>query len=201
MKHLEYIGPKPLISEKGIDFDKNYDDKFNYLPVLLELIHALDHEYIEGKQYTFDAHPENMSSHEIYIALQKQCPDLDKMIEDIEEKTAQEIEERIERIDQNDHLELDEKTAYANNLKIMKEYLTNFSINEALFNCALKRLAEVVTKDHLDYIVVPMFQKFAYVLHQLQKILEDQKHPIDTQLDILEENGQMIAKLKVITLV
>ena len=201
MKHLEYIGPKPLISEKGIDFDKNHDDKFNYLPVLLELIHALDHEYIEGKQYTFDAHPENMSSHEIYIALKKQCPDLDKMIEDIEERTAQDIEEHIERINHNDHLELDEKTAYANNLKIMKEYLTNFSINEALFNCALKRLAEVVTKDHLDYIVVPMFQKFAYVLHQLQKILEDQKHPIDTQLDILEENGQMIAKLKVITLI
>ena len=201
MKHLEYIGPKPLISEKGIDFDKNHDDKFNYLPVLLELIHALDHEYIEGKQYTFDAHPENMSSHEIYIALKKQCPDLDKMIEDIEKKTAQDIEEHIERINHNDHLELDEKTAYANNLKIMKEYLTNFSINEALFNCALKRLAEVVTKDHLDYIVVPMFQKFAYVLHQLQKILEDQKHPIDTQLDILEENGQMIAKLKVITLI
>ena len=201
MKHLKYIGPKPLISERGIDFDKNHDDKLNYLPVLLELIHALDHEYIEGKQYTFDAHPENMSSYEIYITLQKQCPNLDKMIADIEEKTAQEIEEHIERINKNNHLELDEKIAYANNLKIMKEYLTNFSINEALFNCTLKKLAEVVTRDHLDYIIVPMFQKFTYVLRQLQAVLEDQQHPIDTQLDILEGNGQMVAKLKAITLV
>ena len=47
MKKLEYVGPKPLISHRGIDFDKNQDDKFNVLPVLIELIKALDHDYLK----------------------------------------------------------------------------------------------------------------------------------------------------------
>lgn len=83
----------------------------------------------------------------------------------------------------------------------MHDYLVRFASNEAVYACALNKLAQIVTKDHIDYIIIPMFQKFAYILHQLQSILKDQKHPIDTKLDILEENGQLIAKLKVITLV
>ena len=201
MRKLEYIGPKPIISHRGIDFDKNHDDKFNYLPALLELIRALDHEYFENKQYTFDANPQSMNSHEILNALQKHCENFDTLIEDVEKNVQKDMNEQLQRVQENTTLENDDKIAYKNNIKIMQEYLTNYSINEALYNCALKKLAQIVTKDHINYIIVPMFQKFAYVLHQLQAILKDQKHPVDTKLDIIEEDGELIAKLQVISLV
>lgn len=201
MKTLEYIGPKPIISATGIDFDKNHDDKYNYLPALIELLKALDHDYFDNKQYTFETHPQTLTSKEILDVLRSYCPNLERLLEEKEAQVTEEIDKRVDDIEANTNLEPDEKIAYKNNLKIMHDYLVKFTSNEALYNCALNKLAEIVTKDHIDYIVVPMFQKFAYVLQELQNRLKDQKHPVDTQLDILEEDGQLVAKLKVITLV
>jgi len=201
MNRLEHVGPKPIISATGIDFDKNHDDKYNYLPALIELIKALDHDYFENKQYIFETNPQKLSSREIWDALNSYCPDLENRLQEKEKQVTSEIEEKLETIEANKNLGFDAKTAYKNNVKIMRDYLMKFASNEVAYNCALHKLAQIVTKDHIDYIIVPMFQKFAYVLHQLQDVLKDQRHPVDTQLDILEEDGEMIAKLKVITLV
>jgi len=34
---LKYVGPKPLISHTGIEFDKNKEDKYVYLPIVAKL--------------------------------------------------------------------------------------------------------------------------------------------------------------------
>ncbi|MBA1432048.1 MAG: hypothetical protein FAF04_00275 [Epsilonproteobacteria bacterium] len=117
MKTLEHVGPKPIISETGIDFDKNHDDKYNYFPALVELLKALDHEYFENKQYTFEANPKNLSNREILDALHSYCPDLETLLKEKEAQVAAEIEEKIETIETNPNLEPDAKIAYKNNSK------------------------------------------------------------------------------------
>lgn len=34
---LKYVGPKPHILHTGIDFDNNKEDKYIYLPIVVEL--------------------------------------------------------------------------------------------------------------------------------------------------------------------
>ena len=54
--------------------------------------------------------------------------------------------------------------------------------------------------NHIDFIVVPMYQKFVHVLHSVQGSLLRQKVPIDTRIDIYQEGDELLAKLKVINL-
>jgi hypothetical protein len=201
MEKLAYVGPKPLISHRGIEFDKNQDDKFNYLSVLVELIKALDHDYFEDKQYTFEAHPKDITYTELMQNLSKYCPHLDDLMQEESSKVDKHISNEMKRIEESETLDIEDKTAFENNLKIMHDYLIQFSVNQAVYTCALKKLAELVTKDHIDYINVPLFQKYAYVLHNLQAILKEQKHPIDTQLDFIEKDEKIIARLKIVNLI
>ncbi|MDQ7061959.1 MAG: hypothetical protein Q9M43_12925 [Sulfurimonas sp.] len=47
---LKYVGPKPIISHTGIEFDNNKEDKFAYLNIVIQLLKALNHEYFEDKK-------------------------------------------------------------------------------------------------------------------------------------------------------
>ena len=124
------------------------------------------------------------------------CVKDDKLlsIEEIHNK----ITHDIERAKDNDILTQEDKTVLINNIKIMKDYSIQRVINKTIYYCAVDELAELVKKDNLDYIIVPMFQKFAHVLHSVQGSLLKQKFPIDTKMDIYEEDGKLLAKLKVI---
>ncbi len=51
---LKYVGSKPIISFTGIELDKNKEDKFVYLGIVVELLKALDHSYIEDKSYIYE---------------------------------------------------------------------------------------------------------------------------------------------------
>jgi DedD protein len=61
-------------------------------------------------------------------------------------------------------------------------------------------LADLVVKDHLDYIITPMFNKFAHVLHSVQGVLAKRKNPVDTAMEIYKDDGQLLVKLKVINI-
>jgi len=52
---LKYVGPKPIISHTGIEFDNNKEDKFAYLNIVIQLLKALDHDYFEDKTYVYQA--------------------------------------------------------------------------------------------------------------------------------------------------
>ena len=50
---LKYVGPKPMISEHGISFKDGKEDKYVYIQNAIEILHALNHEYVKGKIYHF----------------------------------------------------------------------------------------------------------------------------------------------------
>jgi hypothetical protein len=197
---LKYVGPKPLISHTGIEFDNNKEDKYVYLNILLQLIKALDHDYFDKKTYTYHAQTTRLSNEELESELKKYCKNLDIIEEKSFQEAEKDFEHQIQRAHENSVLDNESKEVLLNNIKIMKDYLIQRSVNKAAYYCGVELLAELLKKDHIDYIVVPMFQKFAHVLHSLQGVLRDQKFPIDTKLEIYEEDGKLLAKLKAINI-
>ncbi|MDQ7061961.1 MAG: hypothetical protein Q9M43_12935 [Sulfurimonas sp.] len=82
----------------------------------------------------------------------------------------------------------------------MHDYIIQRSINKSVYYCAVNSLANELEDDKISYIVAPMFQKFAHVLHSVQGVLLQRKLPIDTKLDIYQEDGKLLVKLQVINL-
>ncbi|QOP42079.1 hypothetical protein [Sulfurimonas marina] len=196
--HIKYIGPKPLISHTGITFDRNKEDKFVYLNIAVQFIKAIDHEYYEDRKYIYNMSSPRLSNDQLEDEIKKCCKNYQQLVDHQEHCIEDEVHEELERARENLTLNSIEREVLENNIRIMHDYLIQRSINKAVYYCVIERLAELVKKDNLDYIVAPMFETFVHVLHSVEGVLAEQKFPIDTNLEIFEENSQLFVKLDII---
>lgn len=195
--HIEYVGPKPLISKTGISFDSQYDDRYTYLNIAVQLLQALDNTYFENRAYQYAVNSGRLSDDDIIDALEKYCDNLEQAVQEGINAEKKAIEDELKRAEKNQAISEEEREALVKNIRMMEGYRLQYTTNEKLYNCAVRRLAEQVKQDHIDYVIVPMFQRFAAVLHSVQDELSKQKFPIDTRMDIYEENGKLMAKMEV----
>jgi len=195
---LKYVGPKPIISHTGIEFDNNKNDKYSYLNIVVQLIKALSHNYYEDRTYQYNTDTTRFKSDELLHELSKVCPNLSALMEKENHHIEEEIEHNIQRANESETLTNEDKEVLKKNIEIMHDYLVQRSINKSVYYCAINTLTELVKKDHIDYIIVPMFQNFAHVLHSVQGVLREQRFSIDSKLEIYQENGKLLVKLQVI---
>lgn len=195
---LKYVGPKPIISHHGVTFDNNKVDKFDYLNIVLQLLKALDHDYMEEKTYTYDTSTKRLDNKMLINELYNFCPDIDAVVEDRDHIIEEDIAKEIQDAKENTVLSAIDKETLENNITIMHDYLVQRAINKSVYYYAIEVLANLVRKHHLEYIVVPMYEKFVHILHSLQGVLKKQKYPLDTKLDIYQEDGTLLAKLEII---
>jgi len=195
---LKYVGPKPIISHTGIEFDNNKEDKFAYLNIVVQLLKALSHDYFEDRTYLYESNTNRFDKNALEQELKKFCPNIDSLMEVENHNIEEEIFHNLQRAHENSVLNDENKEILENNIKIMHDYLVQRSINKSVYYCAIDALAELLKKDNIDHIIVPMFQKYAHVLHSVQGSLSKQKFPINTKIDIYQKNGKLLAKLQVI---
>ena len=195
---IKYVGPKPLISKTGISFDSEYDDRYTYLNIAVQLLYALDQDYFEDKVYQYSLESRRLRDDDIVEGLSKYCGDLDAIVETAVQHEQAVIDDELKRARDNKLISELEKEALIKNIKMMQSYRLQYATNDALYQCAVERLATHVKQDHIDYVIVPMFQRFAAVLHSIQDELTHQKFPIDTKMDIYEDNGSLMARMQVI---
>lgn len=197
---IEYVGPKPHISHTGIDFDNNKEDKYVYLPIVVQLIKALSHDYFEDKKYVYSTDNTKVDSHRLMHDLAAICPNLPDLIKKENFSVEEEIEENIQRAHESYTLSDEDKITLENNINIMHDYLIQRAVNKSVYYCTIKVLADLLKKDHIDHIITPMLPTFTHVLHSVQGALREEKFPIDTKLDIYKEESKLLVKLQVINL-
>ena len=194
---IKYVGPKPLISKTGISFDSQYDDRYTYLNIAVQLLKALDHEYFEDKTYQYAVDSGRLSDSDIVGGLKEYCDNLENTVLAGVKAEQKLISDELKRAKENKSISEVEREALIKNIRVMESYRLQYATNDTLYNCAVQRLAAHVKQDHIDYVVVPMFQRFAAVLHSIQDELSKQKFPIDTKMDIYEDGGKLMAKMEV----
>lgn len=197
---LKYVGPKPIISHHGISFDNNKEDKYTYLPIVVHLLKALSHDYLEDKTYHYDADISHTNNISLLHDLLQFCPEVEKLVDKESHSVEDEIQENIKRAHDSQALSQEEIEVLTKNITLMHEYLLQRSVNKAVYYAAITALAKLVEKDHIDHIITPMFQPFVHVLHSLQGILAKEKAPVDTKLDIYKQRDELLVKLQVITI-
>jgi len=199
MMIFKYVGPKPLISHTGIEFDKNKEDKYIYLGIVTRLIEALDHPYIENKKYVCQDDEYMVSTkEEVLHILQKYCENLNELLDKTNYTVEDEIEHNIQRAHESKTLNDVEKEVLINNINMMHDYMLQREVNKSVYYCAMDVLAKIAQKDHIDYIQTPFSQGYMHVLHSLQGSLFETKASVLTKLDVFEENDILYVKLKVV---
>lgn len=195
---LKYVGPKPIISHTGIEFDNNKEDKFVYLNIVVQLLKALNHDYFEDKTYIYETSTVRLPTDELFRDLKRFCPNIELLMEEKDHDIEEEIKHHLQRAEENSVLNKENREVLQNNINLMHDYLVQRSINKSIYYCAINALAELLKKDHIDHVIAPMFQKFSHVLHSVQGSLLKQEYPIDTALDIYKQDGKLVVKLQVI---
>jgi hypothetical protein len=192
---LKFVGPKVHITHTGIEFDTNKEDKYVYLGIAIQLLNALDHEYLPNKTYTYSPHTKRLSNDEIWTKLTHYCKNLKETVDAAELSAREYVDTHITHAKENRTLDSEEKDVLIKNLSLMKEYVIQRAINKSLYYCAIDALAEVMKRGHIDYVVAPMFQKFAHVFHSIEGVLAKGRFPIDTKIEMYQEKGELLVKL------
>ena len=197
---LKYVGPKPIISHTGIEFDNNKEDKYVYLYAVVQLINVLNHDYCEDKIYKYNVNNHGPCKDELCREIRELCPNVNLFMEDEEHKIEDRINHRIQRVQKSLTLTNIDKEIFQNNLEIMHDYILQRSINKSVYYYAIGTLGQLLKRYHISYVIAPMFQKFDHVLHSVQGVLLMDRFPIITKLDVFQEERKLLVKLQILNI-
>ncbi|BFU78664.1 hypothetical protein ALC152_18790 [Arcobacter sp. 15-2] len=192
---IEYAGPRPMISQHGIDFKDGKEDKYVYLMISIQILQAIDKNYEEHKSYSYDTKTKRFSNDEIHQILNSYSTTLEQDVEDAEKSYTQKIDEEIEHIKMRTNLKESEKNAWVNNLEIMRNYRIQRSINKIYYMQSIELIKEIIKREEIKEIDTPFYEKYWHVLQTIQGALEEGRRSVHTELKIERSNENMIAKL------
>ena len=169
---FKYAGPKPLVSQHGIDFDHSKEDRFIYLETLVQLIEAFDKNPVEGTTLHFEIKKHAMGEEALYDKLHHYIPDLDERVAASVEEAENELRGEIGHIREVPSLSEDDKRVWIENIREMHDYVIQRAVNKAAYHAAMEVLAQELLKDHIEYLVIPMEGNYQHIAKSLSHALD-----------------------------
>ena len=186
---LKYVGPKPMISEHGISFKDGKEDKYVYIQNAIEILHALNHEYVKGKIYKYDPDFSELSEKEVEDTIIKYKPELKKTIEKEINSYELHLKNEIENVKDSHPLLSDlELKALKNNFEIMHEYRVQKAINKIYYMHIIEIISDLIKEHKIKDISIPFNERFWHVLQTIQGYLAQGKNSLNSKL-IQDENS------------
>lgn len=195
---LKYVGDMPLVSRTGVGFDKTQPDKYQYIYASIELLEALSYGETEVTQHLYRAPDKELKPQELLEMIKKYVPNIDEVFESCDAKAHDLVHDLVNRVKDNDSLSDDGRTAWLENIKIMRAYYYQYVINQNAYEAALEVLGDEIHDGHIKEIRVPMFKNYGAVLTDLVGVLEKRKVPIDSEM-IIEQRDEGIVGILFIT--
>lgn len=195
MAKVKFVGPAPVVSDKGVRFDTNRPDKYIYLGAALQLAEAFD---VRGEARDIVYHPKTSELSETVIndLLKKYCQDLDKRVEERKEKAKNMGEDLRRRVSEATTLSEEARRAWLANIDAMYDYYLQYVTNEEAYDCVLERIADEIVAARIKEIKIPLLNHFGMVLHQLADVLENRRPPIDSEFQVEQTPQGLVAVMK-----
>jgi len=193
---IEYAGPRPMISQHGIQFKDGKEDKYVYLMISIQILQAIDKNYEGHKSYSYDTTSKRFSDTEIQTILNSYETSLEEDVKKEEEYYALKIEDEIKQIDERTNLTIAEKQAWINNLEIMKKYRIQRAINKIYYMHSIELIKKIILRENIKEIDTPFYEKYWHVLQTVQGAVEEGRYSKHTSLKIEKiDEDNLIAKL------
>ena len=191
---LKYVGDMPKVSKNGVSFDHTQVDKYTYLSPAVDLLEALSYGATEVTKHLYMSKGKDSSASDILNHLKKFCKDIDKIFSDREDKASNYVQGLVDRVEENESLTNDERTAWLNNIKMMTSYFKQHVTNASAYACALDALSDEIHVAKVKEVTIPLFKNYGIVLHDLMNVLENRKSPIDTTMDAQMTDDGLVGK-------
>ena len=198
---LKYVGPKPVVSNFGVDFDKSEPDRYIFLYAALEIMELIEGCItsssckIDEKSKIIDfSHFEGaiFNEEEMLDVVKKHCKDIEKIIKKKDERLEELLKELKQRVEENETLKPDDKEAWLGNIDIMYDYYVQFVENEVTFECVLDVLAEDIYNKKIEKITFGLNRNYGFVFSYLRNVLASHKPPIDSELKMEVKDSKPI---------
>lgn len=194
---LKYVGDMPKVSKHGVSFDHSQPDKYTYLQAAAELLEALSYGATETTQHLYNTQDKETSASGLLSLLSKHVKNIDVVYEANNEKANAYVDDLVQRVEENDALSADERTAWLGNIKLMKEYFFQYIANKSAYLAALDALGDEIHEGKIKEVSFPMFKNYAIVVNDLVGVLEQRKAPIDSELSFNQTDEGLIGTLKI----
>ena len=200
---LAYVGPKPIVDQHGVDFDKSEPDRYIFLYATIELLEIIEGCItIQGCSLEGDlidiasTKPLRLSPSELVALVHKHCSgNIDAIVEKKEQKVTELITKLKQNVHENPNLNEDEKTAWLGNIEIMKDYYRQFVENEVVFESLLEVLSEDIYRRKTKEIRFLLGNNYGFVFSYLQNTLQEHNPPLDATIKMEVHNGATIGRL------
>ena len=193
---LKYVGARPIVSQHGVSFDKTKPDSYTFLQAAVEVLEALSFDEMEGKEvYLSNFSGKEPDGRQMVELLKKYCADTNEIFDSREEETAEYIKKYTHDVEQNSRITADERTAWLGNIKLMRDYYLQYTINENAYLCALKALADKIHTAHIEKITFSLGRNHGLVASHLIHDLSEHKPPYDATISVEEVDGSSVGVL------
>lgn len=191
---LKYAGPKPLISQQGVDFKDGKEDKYIYIFPAIEILKALSHQYDKDRVYSYSIDSFEFTEDDINSLISKNNT-LKNIINNEIESYKNHLNDEIETLEiSHPLLNEDELKVFKNNLKIMKEYRIQRAINKIYYMHIVEEISNLIRNYKIKDVKTPFNEKFWHVLQTIQGKLSEGKNSIKSEL---KEHSDNTIELKI----
>lgn len=165
---LKYVGLRPVISEHGISFKDGKEDKYVYLSFAIDILIALDHNYVHNVKYSHTLNEKRLEPKEILEILLKSHPNLENTMDEEINSYIIHLDKKEENINNQIHLTEIEKQAYISNLRIMRDYLIQRAKNKIFYEHCIDTIAQSIIHHKIKEVDTPFNEKFWHILQTIE---------------------------------
>lgn len=192
---LKYAGPKAMVSHTGVTFDQKKRDKYHYLQFAVHLIKALDHDYLEGRSYSFEPRSDLYPEAELHRTILHYSPDADAAAEERHARKAAYLDREIASAQSHCLLDSEACTVLTNNLRLMRDYRLQRSINKSYYYSTIYALTAMIAHKRIRYIQAPFGHDCYHVFHSIEGAARHMKLSIAMRIEIFHDKDALMIKL------
>ncbi len=193
---IKYAGPRPEISQHGIQFKDGKEDKYVYLLIAMQILKAIDKNYEDHKSYSYGLNTKRIPDDELLYMMHEYEPEIEQHVQNEVQSYGKHLDEEFEHIEKREDLKSIEKTAWLNNLNIMREYKIQRAVNKIYYIHSIKHISKVIKRERIKEIDTPFYEKYWHVLQTIQGKLSEGRDSVGSDLKVESQTMKgMIAKL------
>lgn len=195
---IKYAGPKVIFTKQGVDFNNNKDDKYIYINIAIQLYKAFEHDYKDNEVYVYDSSLKRLSDSDMMEFIKNRFLDYDYLVKKAKENANGYFDYEIQKVENQKHtLDSIEYDTWIKNIKLMEDYVIQRHFNKNMYYSLVNGVSNLIKKNSIKQIHLPMFQNFVHILHSIQGSLKQTPYPKNSKVDIYKKGDDLIARMDI----
>jgi len=198
MIRLEYAGPKPIISARGIEFITGKPDKYIYIPSAVKLFLLLsDQSNWHGNQLSYDFPNDMLSDAEMLDAITGQDEAIIAQVEARMEAYNMKLEKECDEVGTLIQFSEFEQRSYLGNLKAIMAYRKQRACNKMLYHVLISRIVQEIIDKEIDSLDAPPFRSFLHILDSIKGELIGKRVSSNIHVSLISKGSSAVLRLSI----